>query len=328
MKLGIIGSGQIVQEFLPMLVTLEGVEVRAIQGRRREQVQALCRANGVPYAVTDFDGLLAAGIDTVYIATPNALHFANGKQALEAGLNVIMEKPITSNARETAALQRLSENQGQFLFEAITTLYLDSFQKIQEWLPQIGTVKLVQSQYSQYSRRYNAFRAGDTPPVFDPEKSGGALMDLNLYNLHLILGLFGEPETLHYYANMERGIDTSGVLVMQYHGFHAVCLAAKDCHGCAGAVIQGTDGCIRTNMPPNVIGTVTLERNDGAIESFEEPMVAARVVPEFTAFVSAVNRGDMAFCRKMLDKSAAVSRVQTAARQSAGIRFPADGEAM
>lgn len=330
MKLGIIGSGIIVQEFLPRLVKMDGLKVQAVQGTpdTLEQVKALCAENDVPGAFGTFEELYTADIDTVYIAVPNFLHFMYCKQALEHGYNVIVEKPMTSNLKEAEYLSALAKEKGVFLFEAVTTPYLENFHKIKEWLPQIGTVKVVQSQYSQYSRRYDAFRTGQVLPVFDPRKAGGAMMDLNLYNLHLVMGLFGEPEDVRYYANIERDIDTSGILMMQYPNFQALCLAAKDCRGSVGAVIQGTDGCIRTAGTPNFIGRVTLERNDGTREEFEGGSIHDRLIPEFEAFIRAINAHDTAFCETMLAESLAVNRVQTKARLDAGIRFPADDEVL
>ena len=326
MKLGIVGSGSIVQEFLPKLTGMDGVEVVAVQGtpRSKEKTEELCRANGVKHALTSFEELAALDIDTIYVAVPNFLHFTYCKQALEAGLNVVVEKPMTSNVTEARELKRLAEQKHRFLFEAITTLYLDSYRKIQEWLPQIGTVKLVHCNYSQYSRRYDAFRAGEVLPAFDPAKSGGALMDLNLYNLHFVMGLFGKPEDSVYYANVERGIDTSGTLVLKYPGFIASCTAAKDCSAPFFFVIEGTDGYISTQYPPNFIGTVTLHRNDKTEERYEDAMAMSRVVPEFRHFIDCINRNDLDACMARLDGSIAVSEVQTAARLAAGIVFAAD----
>lgn len=326
MKLGIIGSGIIVQEFLPRLVKLEGIEILGIQGTKEtiNEVQELCNSNNILNAVSTFEELCDTGIDTVYIAVPNFLHFEYCKQALENGMNVIVEKPITSNLDEILYLQKMAEEKKLFLFEAITTLYLENFSKIKEWLPRIGTIKMVQSQYSQYSRRYDAFRQGKILPVFDPVKAGGAMMDLNLYNLHLVMGLFGKPEKIQYYANIERQVDTSGILIMEYDGFEAFCLAAKDSRGIAGAVIQGTEGCIKTGFAPNVIGKVTIELNDGTVEEFDDGMINDRLVPEFTTFVKTINDGNLEFCYEMLKKSLDVSEIQTKARLSAGIHFPAD----
>lgn len=185
MKLGIIGAGLIVQEFLPRLKQMEGLDILGIQGTPKSMsaVERLCQENGVPEAISDFEDLCALGIDTVYIAIPNFLHFDYCKKALEHGLNAIVEKPMTSNDKEARILADLAREKGLFLFEAITTLYLPAYEKIKEWLPRIGTVKMAQSRYSQYSRRYDAFQNGEILPVFDPAKAGGALMDLNLYNL-------------------------------------------------------------------------------------------------------------------------------------------------
>ena len=41
-------------------------------------------------------------------------------------------------------------------------------------------------------------------------------MDLGVYNVSYVVGLFGAPNKVHYAANIARGIDTSGVLTMEY----------------------------------------------------------------------------------------------------------------
>ena len=230
---------------------------------------------------------------------------------------------MTSNDREAAELSALAKEKDLYLFEAITTVYLSNFAKIKELLPRIGTVKIVNCNYSQYSRRYDDFRNGTVLPAFDPKKSGGALMDLNLYNLHYLLGLFGEPQNVKYYPNVERDIDTSGILMMDYEGFQAVSIAAKDCAAPANYVIQGTDGYIRQETPANFCMEITLHLNDGTEEKFnEEPK--SRLESEFKRFVKEIDSGDKTFCYEMLDHSLAVSKVQTKARVEAGILFPAD----
>ena len=326
MNLGIIGSGMIVKEFLPQLTKLEGMRVIAIQGTpaRLQENRQLCARYNVEHAVSDFKELIELDIDTAYIAVPNHLHFSYCKKALENGLNVIVEKPMTSNIKEALYLYELSKEKQCLLFEAVTTPYLKGFSKIQEWLPLIGDVKLVQSQFCQYSRRYDAFLRGEVLPVFDPEKSGGAMMDLNVYNLHMVVDLFGEPESYCYYANIENKIDTSGILEMTYPGFKAVCLGAKDCKGPRNTIIQGTKGIITTSDSANILGDVNLELYDGTTMTFSGDSHDSRAISEFEVFVSCINEKDFSLCHKMLQKSIAVSRVQTRARIEAGIHFPAD----
>lgn len=326
MKLGIIGTGNIVREFLLQLIQIEGLEVLGIQSTPRSirTAQEMCSEYQISLATSDFEELCASGIDTVYVAVPNFHHYDYCRKALEKGLNVIVEKPITSNFREAGELVALAKAKKLFFFEAITTLYLGNYKKVIEWLPRIGDIKLVQSQFNQYSSRYDAFQRGEVLPAFDPQKAGGALMDLNLYNLHYVMGLFGKPDDAVYYANIERDIDTSGVVVMRYPSFLAVCTAAKDCKGVYGGVIQGTKGCIKNQYPANMVGEVILELNDGTLERYDDGAAAARMIPEFSEFVKAVATQDYEYCYEQLDRSLAVSEVQTSVRRQAGINFPAD----
>ena len=301
MKLGIVGSGKIVQEFLPWLASSPAFEVAALCSTQRSagKAAALCAQYGVPLHVTDYSQLLAA-VDVVYIALPNLLHTAYAKAALEAGRHVIVEKPLAPCASEAAALSALAHRKGCFLFEAVTTQYLENYRKLRQLLPRVGQVKLVQCNFSQYSSRYDAFCAGQTAPVFDPQQAGGALMDLAVYNVSYIVGLFGEPQQVHYAANVEKGIDTSGILTMDYRSFKAVSIAAKDCAAPPRYVIQGTRGYLLQKSTANFCGPVTLHLNDGREEHFSLNGKRPRCAAEFEIIAHAIAAGDPELCSGML----------------------------
>lgn len=325
MKLGIVGTGQIAEEVMPQLGGW-GWTAQALCGtpRSEEKVRQLCAAHNIPLAYTDYSAMLKeADVDAIYIAVPNFLHYSLAKQALEAGHHVILEKPMTSHSRETETLSILAREKGLYLFEAISTLHLPAYQKIKEWLPRLGTIKLISCNYSQYSSRYDAFRAGTVLPAFDPAKSGGALMDLNLYNLHYLIGLFGRPENVSYHANLDRGIDTSGALILNYSTFQAVSLAAKDSNAPTVYTIQGTDGYICLETPANRFNSAVLCLHDGTEERFQADHIS-RLEPEFRFFAREIVSGDRTKCYVQLDHSVLVSRILTEARLSAGIRFPSD----
>ena len=292
MKLGIIGTGMIVKEFLPELVKMEGLEILSIMGSPSgfAKAEALSQQYGIPKAVSNLDELCATGIDTVYVAVPNE------------------------------SLAVLARKKKLFLFEAITTVYMEGYRKIREWLPLLGDIKIVQSRFCQYSSRYDNFKKGIIAPAFDPKRSGGALMDLNLYNIHYVMQYFGRPESISYFPNMERNIDTSGVLMMLYPKFTAVCIAAKDCNGDSGAIIQGTNGFIKSEMTPNKVGSVTLQLRDGTCEVAEEHYAEKRMIPEFRQFIRAIDEQDYDFCYKQLEHSLAVNEVLNRARIQAGIK--------
>lgn len=326
MNLGIIGKGKIVQEFLPHLKQVEGLTLTALMGSpgKEAEAAAFCAAHAILHTAETPEDFLRLGVDTVYVATPNLLHFDYCRRALELGLHVICEKPMCTTAREVEILRDLAEEKGLLLFEAITTLHYSAYAQIRRWLPQIGRVKLVQSQFSQYSSRYDAFLRGQVLPAFDPAMAGGALMDLGVYNLHFVLGLFGMPRSWQYLANVDRGIDTSGILTLKYPEFVAVCIAAKDSKGTCGCVIQGEKGIIRVEMAPSLLGEVRLQRNDGTEETFYSDETRLRAAREFAVFAGAIAGRDLAFRDEMLEKTLAVTRVTESARQQAGIRFPGE----
>lgn len=326
MRLGIIGTGTIVQDFLPKLVNLEGLKVTSIMDvpSQIENAERLKNEYGLELATSSFEKLCESDIDTIYVAVPNILHYEYCKKSLEKGKNVIVEKPMTSCVEEALELQKIASDNALFLFEAITTVYLGTYLKIKEWLPRIGKIKSIESNHTQYSRRYDAFQEGKVLPAFDPEKAGGALMDLNLYNLHFIMGLVGEPDNFIYYPTFERNIDTNGLLVLRYSDFIAHSFAAKDCNGLIGGTIQGTKGYIKTVFPPNLVGEVTIKLNDGTEEKFDDNSAFNRLIPEFTAFINAINNQNLDYCYQQLEKSISVSDVLTKARRDAGLIFPCD----
>lgn len=325
MKLAIVGTGKIVEEALPYLAGW-GWEAAAVctTPRSAEKGRTLAAQCGGARVYTDCAAMLAhAQADAVYIASPNALHYDMALQALRAGWNVIVEKPMTGSIRQAEELAALAREKRRFLYEAVSTIYQPDYAALRANLSRVGEVKLVSCNFSQYSSRYDAFRRGEVLPVFDPAMSGGALMDLNLYNLHWLTGLFGPPEELTYHANIERGIDTSGIVVLRYPGFQAVSTAAKDCAAPCRYIVQGTSGYLTQDTPANQCGEVTLHLNGGGEERFHTP-VGHRMEAEFRAFARQIAEGDLEACYAALEQSLRVSWMLTRARASAGIRFPED----
>jgi predicted dehydrogenase len=210
------------------------------------------------------------------------------------------------------------------LFEAITTIHFPGFEQLKKDLPLLGSIRLVQANYSQYSSRYDLLMAGQLTNIFDPAFSGGALMDINVYNVHFAVGLFGAPAKVHYLANRaSNGIDTSGILTLGYDDFSCVLCGAKDSGSPSNALIQGTRGYIRTTGP--VQESLDYEGvSEGApFARLAEP-TANRMMPELADFVRAVSENDWETAQSWLDHSLAVLAVLDQARQSAGIVFPAD----
>jgi len=325
MKIGTIGTGNIVHTFLEAVRDTENVECTAVYSRKEETARQLAGLFQVEQIYTDYEKMLADdNIDFIYIASPNSLHFEQAKKALQSGKNVICEKPFTSTVQEAEVLIDLAAENDLFLFEAITTLYFPNFIKIKEMLSSIGVLKVVQCNYSQYSSRYDKLLEGEVTNVFDPAFSGGALMDINIYNAHFVTGLFGQPQQVTYLANKaENGIDTSGILMMKYPGLICECVGAKDSASPSFAVLQGTKGYIRLNSSSNECLSFEVGTGD-KVQTCNVQLPANRMTFEIAAFESMYAHGDKKKSRVLLEHSLGVMKTITAARQYAGIVFAAD----
>lgn len=324
MKLAVIGTGKIAHQVVSYLVAW-GYEFAAVVSTPRsfDAAQELAQLTRSAAYSSFKDALAGAEFDTVYITTPNNTHFSLAQAALEADKNVIVEKPMTSNFAEAQKLADLARTRDLFLYEATTTLYQPNYQAIREVLPQLGAIRLVSSEYSQYSSRYDAFCAGQNPRAFTLEASGGSLMDIGLYAVTWIVGLFGKPQRVRRAATIQRGIDTSGITTLDYGDFQAVALDAKDCDGPNRSVIEGEKGYLVQHTAPGVCGRATLLLRGKAEEEIDlNP--ANHYQAEFEAFARAIDTGNRKHCARQLEISLAVSRVLTDARYDTGVRFPAD----
>lgn len=328
MKLGIAGSGGIVTEVLKALQEVDEVQVTAIFVRphSREKGEALAGQYGIPSIYTDYAEFLhSADIDFAYIGLINSAHFSYARDALLAGKNVIVEKPFASNLKEVEQLAGLAQSKKLFLFEAVSLLHMPNYAKLKELLPLIGRITMVQANYSQYSSRYDKYLAGEVLPAFDPALSGGSLYDINIYNLNLIIGLFGRPEAVSYTANIGfNGIDTSGIALLQYKYFPAVAIGAKDSDSPSGCTIQGEKGWIRCDGVPGELNSVELCLRKQEPQHYALNAYSHRLAHEFKDFADIFAANDLAARDRCLAISLQVAEAAEKARLSAGIHFPAD----
>ena len=322
MKLAIFGSGKIVQEFLPITQDLPEIEVKAILGTKRsqEKTEKIQAEYGIDSSYTDIDECLeSAAFDTVYVAVPNHLHYSFAKKALEAGKHVICEKPFTLKHAELLELEKIALEKDLVLVEAITNQYLKNYQGIKEASQNIGKLKIIECNYSQYSSRYDAFKEGTILPAFNPKMGGGALMDINIYNIHLVVGLLGKPKKVQYYANIEREIDTSGMLILDYGDVKVVCIGAKDSEATIRSTIQGTEGSVVVNGPTNTLDSYTTESLSGGKATFDHKDHPHRMFDEFKLFSQVIADKDMSFVKQQLEHSKIVMEIVETAINDAGI---------
>ena len=314
MKLAIIGTGMIVNEgALPALKEVSEIQTTAIFARpkSRDKAEKLATEYSIPKIFTDYDELLVdTEVDFVYIGLINSVHYEYTKKALAAGKNVIVEKPFATTAAEVEELKNFALEKKLYVFEAVTTLNLPNFFAIKEKLPELGKIRAVTANYSQYSSRYDKYLQGEVLPAFDPKSFGGALYDINIYNLNFIIGLFGEPLSVDYTANIGfNGVDTSGVAVLKYEDFFATALGAKDSESQSFILIQGEKGYIKTFGSPNKLEEFEFSlRGSDKVEKFALNEFPHRMVHEFKNFAQIYHEKNFDKMKDSLETSLSVMK--------------------
>lgn len=322
LNIGIIGSGFIVPVFIRTSGLFEQMHLRAIWGRHEEKL--LPFRNEVDYLTCDLEELLNdEQIDVIYVALPNKLHYEYALKALEHGKHVLLEKPFTVYHREAKKLIELAKEKQLILFEAIPNGYNPLLAKAKDKLADLGEIRMAVCNYSQYSRRYDRFKKGEILPAFDRKLAGGALLDLGVYNVRFMLQFFGKPKKVEYHANIAKGVDTSGILVLDYGQFKATLIAAKDCKTDSYALIQGDQGYLRCNSTTSRAADFTIKLNSGQEEHFsqEDHGEFAGWSHEMREFIQIYEENDLAKAKKYNEVTLMEVRILEKALKSAGLNY-------
>lgn len=322
MRIGTVGTGFIVDGFIDAVSKTENVMVTSVFSRTEETARAFAAKHNLSNWHTDREAFLNdPEVDVVYVASPNSLHFQWSLDALQAGKGVICEKPFVSTHAESEILRDLAQQKGLFLVEAITVPHLPNFRMLPDHLHEIGPLTLVQLNFSQYSSKHKAFLEGKNPNVFNPAFAGGALMDINYYNLRFMLDLFGEPEDVHYFANLaHNGIDTSGVLIMKYPHFVAECTGAKDSRSENLVQIQGEKGYIKVPKESSRCMSFTVVNQEGE-KTFNEQPEENVLVYEMREFSRMFQENDLEKRDEYLNMTCRAMKWLEKARKSGGVYF-------
>lgn len=316
MKLGLVGSGMIVETVIDFIFDVEGIEIGALYCRDKTKGEELVKNTNIQY-FDDYQNFLSSEkIDTVYIGLPNHIHHEFAKEALLKGKNAIVEKSFTLNLNDAIELKNIALANKLYLFEAITNIHLPEFEELKNKLKNLGDIKIINCNHSQYSSRYDSFKKGIVLPAFDKTKGGGALFDLNVYNIHFIVGLFSKPTNVKYYPNIEYGVDTSGILILEYPDFKAVCIGSKDTSAPITSTIQGNRGSIQIIGPVSTLSNNYIQLNNQEKQPLPSNKIH-RMIPEFQNFAQIINSNNYDAMKQLLNHTIDVMEVLEKAKLSA-----------
>jgi predicted dehydrogenase len=195
-RVGVVGCGFIAQyTYLPVIAQVgsDRIDVVAVFDTMEERVAVAQEQYPNAAGYTSYDDFLAhqGGMDLVFNLTPAPLHRSITARALESGYHVYSEKPIAANLQEAAELGQIAAEQGLQLFVAPSTITTARMVWLKERIANgdFGHAHTIKAHIGNMGPAGWKEYTGD-PRVFY-KKGVGPLIDVGVYMLHTITGLFG-----------------------------------------------------------------------------------------------------------------------------------------
>ncbi len=129
-SVGVIGCGYWGPNLVRNFSTCPLTEVAAICDASPARREAVARAHPHARCVASLDELLDLNLDAVAIATPVSTHYPLATRCLEAGLHVLVEKPLAASVNEAQALVTLAQRQERVLMVDHTYLFSPAVRRI------------------------------------------------------------------------------------------------------------------------------------------------------------------------------------------------------
>ncbi len=114
-KIGILGAGHwAVGNHIPVLQSIQGVEIVGVCRLGQSELSHICDRFQISFGTEDYREILAIpGLDGVVISSPHHLHFEQSTAALNRGISVICEKPMTLRAEDARRLESVASESGK-----------------------------------------------------------------------------------------------------------------------------------------------------------------------------------------------------------------------
>ncbi len=209
----IVGPGEIAHQFASAMQKM-GRTVYAVGARKKEKGEAFALEYGIQKVYDNFEALFAdEKIDVVYIATPNSHHFEFMLQAVKAGKHILVEKAITINTSELAAVQTVAAEKNLVVAEAMTIYHMPLYKKLKEIVNsgRLGKLKMIQVSFG------SAKPSDPENRFFNLELGGGALFDIGTYALSFARFFMTEKpnEILTTVKKYETGVDEQSGIILR-----------------------------------------------------------------------------------------------------------------
>ena len=173
-KAAVVGTGHMGRYHVSAYTELFNVELVALVDERKDLVDGMGRAYNTQ-AFTDYRDLYGK-VDVVSLAVPTEMHFEIAKDLLEHGINVLVEKPITTKVQQAAELFKIAETNNVVLHVGNVERFNGAVQEMK---------KIIDDPILIESRRIGPYTGRGT--------GDGVTLDLLIHDIDILLNLVESP---------------------------------------------------------------------------------------------------------------------------------------
>lgn len=215
MNIGIVGTGYI-SKIHARAVKNCGAELSAVVNHKTESMESFAREFDNSRQYQNLESLLKENrLDALVIGTPNFLHAPQTIAALNAGVHVMVEKPMAMNAQEAEQMWEASEKSGAMLMVAHCWRFDRDVLWLKEQSTKLGNIIR--------TKGYGVHTYWGPSGWFTQRQlaGGGALADMGIHALDTARFLLGDPKPVSVYAKLgthykDFDVDDTGVLLVEW----------------------------------------------------------------------------------------------------------------
>ena len=282
LKVGVIGVGGISEMHIAGYKANPNVEIVAFCDINEDRLKEKGEKHGVTRLYTDVNEMVKAEqLDAVSVCTWNCAHAKCTIAALNAGINVLCEKPMAMNAQEAADMMAAAEKSGKLLMVGFVRRYGNDMDVLQDFIHAGYFGEL-------YYAKANYIRRNGNPGGWFGDKSrsgGGPLIDLGVHVIDFVRYALGNPKPVSVYGVTFRklgnrpNIKNAAGYTSADKGSEDIC----DVEDMATALIRFDNGAV-LNVETSF--TLNVESERGVIELYGDK-AGAKIDPELKLFSEA-----------------------------------------
>ncbi len=320
MKIGVIGTGWIVNVVTKALKGMDNMECYAIASRTLERAEQAREEYGYEVCYGSYEELVAdPNVELVYVATPHSRHYEDMKLCIAAGKNVLCEKAFTLNAAQAADIKRLAREAGVYVAEAIWTRYQPSRNMINDMLASgiIGNVRTLTANLS--------YAMSNKERIYKPELAGGALLDIGVYGINFALMHFGDDvERMESSVQMmETGVDGMESITMFFKdGRMAVLTHSVYGRSDRKGIFYGDNGYMIVENINNPQSIAVYDQGDNLVKFVAVPEQINGYEYQFAEAAECIAEGRLESKSMPMDDTVKVMEIMDALRKSWGMVYP------